>query len=211
MADKKKSPLSVFLSGLIKDNPIFVQVIGMCPALGVTTSAENGMGMGLATTVVIIASSMLISVIRKFIPPQVRIPSYIVIIASFVTIVQFLLEAYLPELNKSLGLFIPLIVVNCLVLARAESFASKNNPIMSGIDALGMGLGFTLALTILGAVRELLAVGEIFGFGIVDLLVNPLGLEYPGTILFVLPPGAFISLGFIMALINFVRLKKEGK
>ncbi len=205
MADKKKSPLQVFLAGLIKDNPIFVQVIGMCPALGVTTSAENGMGMGLATTVVLVASSMFISLIRKLVPAKVRIPSYIVIIASFVTIVQFLLEAYLPDLNKSLGLFIPLIVVNCLVLARAEAFASKNNPVMSGIDALGMGLGFTLALTVLGGVREILAVGELFGMNVIPFF------DYPGTILFVLPPGAFISLGFIMALLNFIRLKKEDK
>lgn len=204
MADKKKSALSVFMAGIIKDNPVLVQVIGMCPTLAVTTSAFNGLGMGLATTAVVVASSMFISLIRKLVPAKVRIPSYIVIIASFVTIVQFLLQAYAPELNKSLGLFIPLIVVNCLVLARAEAFASKNNPIMSGIDALGMGLGFTLALTVLGAVREILGAGELFGMAV-------LPASYPGTIIFLLPPGAFITLGFLMALLNFVRLKKEDK
>ncbi len=201
---KQKSAARVFLDGIIKDNPIFVQVIGMCPTLAVTTSAINGIGMGLATTAVIVASSMFISLIRSFVPAKVRIPSYIVVIASFVTIIQFLLQAYLPELNKSLGLFIPLIVVNCLVLARAEAFASKNNPILSGVDALGMGLGFTLALTILGSIREILGAGELFGMTV-------LPESYPGTILFLLPPGAFITLGFLMAIINFVRLKKEDK
>ncbi len=201
---KQKSATRVFLDGIIKDNPIFVQVIGMCPTLAVTTSAINGIGMGLATTAVIVASSMFISLIRNLVPAKVRIPSYIVVIASFVTIIQFLLQAYLPALNKSLGLFIPLIVVNCLVLARAEAFASKNNPILSGIDALGMGLGFTLALTILGSIREILGAGELFGMAV-------LPESYPGTILFLLPPGAFITLGFLMAFINFVRLKKEDK
>ncbi len=184
----------------------------MCPTLAVTTSAVNGIGMGLATTAVIVASSMFISLIRNIVPAKVRIPSFIVVIASFVTIIQFLLQAYLPELNKSLGLFIPLIVVNCLVLARAEAFASKNNPVMSAIDALGMGLGFTLALTILGSVREILGAGDLFGFPIVDTIFGAVGFpEYPGTILFLLPPGAFITFGFLMALINCVRLKKEDK
>lgn len=204
MADKKKSPAQVFMAGIIKDNPTLVQVIGMCPTLAVTTSAVNGIGMGLATTAVIVASSMFISLVRNFIPSQVRIPSYVVIIATFVTIIQFLLQAYLPALNKSLGLFIPLIVVNCLVLARAEAFASKNNPIMAGIDGLGMGLGFTLALTCLGAIREVLGAGQLFG-------INVLPESYPGTILFLLPPGAFITLGCIMATVNYIRLKKEDK
>ncbi len=200
----KKSTARVFLDGLVKDNPIFVQVIGMCPTLAVTTSAINGIGMGLATTAVIVASSMFISLIRNLVPAQVRIPSFIVVIASFVTIIQFLLQAYLPALNSSLGLFIPLIVVNCLVLARAEAFASKNNPVMSGIDALGMGLGFTLALTILGSVREVLGAGTLFG-------ISVLPESYPGTILFLLPPGAFITLGFLMAALNYFKLKKEDK
>ncbi len=204
MSNKKKSPIRVFMDGLIKDNPVLVQVLGMCPALGVTTSAINGIGMGLATTAVIIASSVIISLIKDFIPSEVRIPSYIVVIASFVTIVQFVLQAYLPDLNKSLGLFIPLIVVNCLVLARAEAFASKNNPLLSAVDALGMGLGFTLALGLLGGVREILANGEFLGLAV-------LPEAYPGTIIFVMPPGAFLALGGIMATINFVRLKKEAK
>ncbi len=199
-----KSATRIFLDGIIKDNPTFVQVIGMCPTLAVTTSAINGIGMGLATTAVILASSVIISLIRNIVPAKVRIPAYVIVIASFVTIIGFLLEAYLPALNNSLGLFIPLIVVNCLVLARAESFASKNNPGLAAIDALGMGLGFTLALTILGAVREVLGAGQLFG-------INVLPESYPGTILFLLPPGAFITLGVLMAIINFVRLKKEDK
>ncbi len=204
MATSKKSAGRVFLDGIIKDNPVLVQVIGMCPTLAVTTSAMNGIGMGLATTAVIVASSMFISLVRNLVPAKVRIPSFIVIIATFVTIIQFLLQAYLPALNDSLGLFIPLIVVNCLVLARAESFASKNNPVMSGIDALGMGLGFTLALTILGSIREIIGAGQLFG-------VNVLPESYPGTIIFLLPPGAFLTLGMMMAVLNYFKLKKEGK
>ncbi len=191
----------VLKSGIILNNPIFVQVIGMCPTLAVTTSAKNGLGMGLATTAVLIASNFIISLIKNFIPDEVRIPSYIIVIAGFVTLIQFLLQAYLPDLNKSLGIFIPLIVVNCLILARAEAFASKNSPVASALDGVGMGLGFTLALFIIGSVREFLGNGSILGLTILPEAI-------PRTIIMILPPGAFITLGFIMALLNYLRREK---
>lgn len=200
MSEKVKAS-DIIKNGIILDNPIFMQVIGMCPTLAVTTSAKNGIGMGLATTAVLIASNFIISLIKNFVPDKVRIPSYIIVIASFVTLIQFVLEAYLPELNKSLGIFIPLIVVNCIILARAEAFASKNNPIASMLDGVGMGLGFTLALFIIGSVRELLGNGTILGLTILPEFV-------PRTIIMILPPGAFFTLGFIMALLNYARRDK---
>lgn len=188
-------------NGIVKENPIFVQIMGMCPTLAVTTSAINGIAMGLATTAVLVMSNFFISILKNFIPSKVRIPAYIVVIASFVTIIQFLLEAFLPSLNQALGLFIPLIVVNCLILARAEAFASKNNPLVSIFDGIGMGLGFTLGLFILGSIRELLGTGHILGINIWSGIV-------PDTIAFILPPGAFLSLGFILAFLNYRKLKK---
>ena len=181
-------------NGIIKENPTFVLMLGMCPTLAVTTSAINGLGMGLTTMVVLALSNLFISLLRRVIPSRVRIPAFIVIIASFVTVVQLLLEAYLPSLNQALGVYIPLIVVNCIVLGRAEAFAAKNTPVASFFDGLGMGLGFTLALTLLGAVREFLGTGKIF-----DLTILP---EEYGMLIFVLAPGAFIALGYLIALIN---------
>lgn len=183
-----------FTKGFFKENPVFVLLLGMCPTLGVTSSAINGLGMGLATTFVLVMSNLVISLIKNLIPDKVRIPAFVVVIASFVTIVELSMQAYLPSLFASLGLFIPLIVVNCIVLGRAEAFASKNNPISSIIDGLGMGLGFALALTMLGGLRELLGSGKIF-----DLTIYP---EQYGSLIFVLAPGAFIVLGYLIALIN---------
>ena len=191
----------VFKNGIIDDNPTFVQVIGMCPTLAVTSSAINGIGMGLSTAIVLACSNLAISLLRKVIPDKIRIPSFIVVIATFVTIVQMVLKAYVPALDNALGLYIPLIVVNCIILARAESFASKNGPMESAVDGMGMGLGFTLGLTILGAVRELLGAGSIFGLSI-------FGASYQPALLFILPPGAFLTLGFLMALFNKVVKKK---
>ncbi len=186
-------------NGIIDENPVLVQVIGMCPTLGVTTSAINGLGMGLSTTAVLICSNIVISLMRKFIPDKIRIPAFIVVIATFVTMVGMLLKAYIPALDDALGLFIPLIVVNCLILARAESFASKNTPIKS--DGIGMGLGFTLALTALGIVREILGNGTLFGMSL-------FGASYQPALLFILPPGAFLSLGFLLAGFNKFKNKK---
>lgn len=182
-------------NGIVTENPIFVQVLAMCPTLAVTTSVENGIGMGLASTAVLIGSNLFISVLRKVIPDKVRIPAYITIIAAFVTLIQFLLQGFVPSLYKSLGIFIPLIVVNCVILGRAEAYASKNKIFPSIFDAIGMGLGFTVALAILGAIRELLGVGSIYGF-------NVLGSSYEPAIIMVLAPGAFITLGILMALLN---------
>lgn len=191
----------VFKNGLIDENPTFVQVIGMCPTLAVTTSAINGLGMGLSTTAVLICSNLVISLMRKVVPDKIRIPAFVVVIATFVTIVGMLLKAYIPVLDSALGLFIPLIVVNCLILARAESFASKNGPIASAVDGIGMGLGFSLALTVLGAIREILGSGSFFGWSI-------LGASYQPILLFILPPGAFLTLGFLLAGFNKIRSKK---
>lgn len=192
-----------FTKGFIKENPVLVLLLGMCPTLGVTSSAINGLGMGLATTFVLIMSNVVIAMIKNFIPDKVRIPSFIVVIASFVTIVQMVMEAFTPALFDQLGLFIPLIVVNCVILGRAESFASKNNIISSLIDGIGMGLGFTLALTILGGARELLGTGQIdMGFVILQFFSGKYGM-----LLFVLSPGAFIVLGYMIALVN--KLRKE--
>ncbi|HKL07702.1 MAG TPA: electron transport complex subunit E [Bacteroidales bacterium] len=187
-----------FSKGFFKDNPVFVLFLGLCPTLGVTTSAFNGLGMGLATTFVLVMSNLVVSIIKSQIPDKVRIPSFIVIIASFVTIVELVMQAYLPSLFEQLGLFIPLIVVNCLVLGRSEAFASKNNVGSAIIDGLGMGLGFAMALTILGGVREILGSGSIFGFKFI---------EGDGMLVFVLAPGAFIALGYLIVLINKINQK----
>ena len=188
------------INGLIKENPTFVLMLGMCPTLGTTTSALNGMSMGLATTFVLICSNVVISLLKNLIPDKIRIPAFIVIIATFVTIIQMAMEAYLPTLYDSLGLFIPLIVVNCIVLGRAEAFAAKNNPFASLCDGLGIGLGFTFGLTLLGIVRELLGTGALF-----SLRVFP---EEYGILIFVLAPGAFITLGYLIAIINKLRTSK---
>ena len=185
-------------NGIITENPIFVLMLGMCPTLAVTTSAINGIGMGLSTTIVLVMSNMLISLLRKVIPDSVRMPAFIVVVASFVTIVQFLMEGFTPSLYDSLGIYIPLIVVNCIILGRAEAFASKNGVVPSFFDGVGMGLGFTIALTVLGAVREILGTGKIFG-----LEVWP---EDYGMLMFVLAPGAFIVLGYLIVIVN--KLKK---
>ncbi|MFU8842631.1 MAG: electron transport complex subunit RsxE [Bacteroidales bacterium] len=186
-----------FTKGFIKDNPVFVLLLGLCPALGVTTTAINGLGMGLATTFVLVMSNFVVSLIKNLIPAKVRIPSFIVIIASFVTIVELVMQAYTPALFEALGLFIPLIVVNCVVLGRAEAFASKNTLGSSIIDGLGMGLGFAFALTLLGATREILGSGALFGFKFI---------QGDGMLVFVLAPGAFIGLGYLIAIMN--RIKK---
>lgn len=183
-----------FTKGFIKENPVFILLLGMCPTLGVTSSAINGLGMGLATTFVLLMANIVVSLVKNFIPDKVRIPSFIVIIASFVTVVQLVMQAYLPSLYKSLGLFIPLIVVNCIVLGRAEAFASKNSLVSSAVDGLGIGLGFTFALVLLGGIREILGSGRIF-----DIVIYS---ENYVTLLFVLAPGAFIVLGYLIAIIN---------
>lgn len=184
----------VLVNGIIKENPTFVLLLGMCPTLGTTSSAINGMSMGLATMCVLIVSNFIISLIKKLIPDAVRIPAYIVVIASLVTVLQMVIKAYAPEIDKSLGLFIPLIVVNCIILGRAESFAAKNGPIVSIFDGIGIGLGFTLGLTALGAARELLGTGAIFG-------ISLWGEQY-GMLMFVLAPGAFLALGYLIVLFN---------
>ena len=189
--------LKILLNGLIKENPTFVLLLGMCPTLGTTSSAINGMSMGLATTFVLICSNVVISLIKNLVPDKVRIPAYIVVIAAFVTMVEMVMQAYVPALYASLGLFIPLIVVNCIVLGRAEAFAAKNSVVPSMFDGLGIGLGFTLALTLLGSIRELLGTGKIFNFAIYP--------ESYGMLLFVLAPGAFIALGFLIAIVNKLR------
>ena len=187
------SKLALISRGIIKENPVFVLLLGMCPTLGTTTSAINGMGMGIATTFVLIMSNVAISSISGMIPNKVRIPSYIVVIASFVTILQLIMQAYTPGLYETLGLFIPLIVVNCIVLGRAEAFASKNGVIDSAVDGVGIGIGFTLSLTVLGAVRELLGSASIFGMKLIDS---------DGMLVFVLAPGAFIALGYLLVIFN---------
>lgn len=193
-----------FANGLWNENPTFRIMIGLCPVLAVTTSAKNGVGMGLATTFVLICSSALISLLRKVIPDKVRIPAYIVVIATFVTIVDLFMNAYLPDLHQVLGLFIPLIVVNCIVLGRAKAFASKNSLISSILDGLGMGLGFTWALTVLGAVRELLGSGSLFGYQLAADGATTIGIMS-------LPPGAFITLGILMAFMNMIAARQKKR
>jgi len=189
-----------FSKGFFKENPVFVLFLGLCPTLGVTTSAFNGLGMGLATTFVLLMSNIVVSLIKSLIPDKVRIPSYIVVIAAFVTIVELVMQAFIPDLFEQLGLFIPLIVVNCLVLGRAEAYASKHNLFTASIDGFGMGLGFTMALVILGGVREILGSGSIFGLEFIN---------GDAMLVFVLPPGAFIALGYLIVIINKLR-KKEA-
>ena len=193
----KQDLKKIFFNGIITENPTFRLVLGMCPTLAVTTSVLNGLGMGLATAFVLVCSNLVISLLRNFIPSKVRIPAFIVVIASFVTIVQLVLNAFLPDLASSLGLFIPLIVVNCIIFARAEAFASKNGPLASMTDGLGMGLGFTVSLTLISAVRELIGSGTLLGFPV-------LGANYPGVLLFVLAPGGYITLGLVMLAFNTV-------
>ena len=184
---------NILLKGIIRENPTFVLILGMCPTLGTTTSAINGAGMGITTMFVLIMSNIVISLIKNLIPDKVRIPAFIVVIASFVTVIQLLMEAYVPSLYETLGVFIPLIVVNCIILGRAEAFASKHNVLDSALDGLGIGLGFTLSLTVIGAVREILGSGSVFGYKFI---------EGDGMIAFVLAPGAFLVLGYLMVLFN---------
>ena len=191
------SNLKILMNGIITENPTFVLLLGMCPTLGTTSSAMDGMSMGLATMFVLICSNMVISALKNVIPDMVRIPGYIVVIATFVTVVQMCMEAFIPALYASLGLFIPLIVVNCIVLGRAEAFAAKNGVVASAFDGIGIGLGFTIALTLLGAIRELLGTGKLF-----NLTIMP---EQFGSLIFVLAPGAFIALGFLIAIVNKLR------
>jgi electron transport complex protein RnfE len=198
------SKQEIFQDGFWYNNTIFVQLLGMCPLLGVTTSAENGFWMGLATLLVLMGSNLIVSLVRDFIPSEVRIPAYIVIIASLVTVVELVMNAWMHEMYLILGLFIPLIVVNCAILGRAEAFASKNSVSDSLVDALGMGLGFTFALVLLGSVRELLGQGELFGFDV-------FGADYPDVLVFILPPGAFIALGFILAGVNLINIRMQKK
>lgn len=187
-----------FSKGFIKENAVFALFLGLCPTLGVTTSAVNGLGMGLATTFVLVMSNLVVSLVKNLIPDKVRIPAFIVIIATFVTVVELVMKGYVPALFDALGLFIPLIVVNCVVLGRAEAFASKNTIWSSLVDGAGMGLGFTMALTILGAVRELLGSGAFFGMKLIS---------GDGMLLFILPPGAFIALGYLIVLANMIKEK----
>lgn len=192
----------IMMNGIIKENPTFRLLIGMCPTLAVTTAAINGLGMGLSTAAVLVGSNAVIALLKDVIPSKIRIPAFVVVIASFVTILGMLLKAYMPALDKSLGLFIPLIVVNCIILARAESFASKNGVVGSIADGLGMGLGFTLALTILASIRELFGTGSIFGISI-------MGAAYEPAIIMILPPGAFLTLGLLLGLINKLSEKTQ--
>lgn len=190
--------IKIITNGILKENPVLVLLLGMCPTLATTTSALNGLSMGLATMSVLICTNFVISCIKSITPDKVRIPVFIVVIAAFVTILQMLMAAYAPDsINKALGIYIPLIVVNCLILGRAESFAAKNNPVASLADGVGMGLGFTLGLTVLGIIREILGAGSVFGFVLLPEVTN--------VLLFVLPPGAFISLGYLIAVVNKIK------
>ena len=189
--------IQIIKNGIIKENPTFVLMLGMCPTLATTTSAINGMSMGLATMAVLICTNFVISLLKSVTPDKVRIPVFIVVIAAFVTVLQLFIKAFLPDIDKALGLFIPLIVVNCIILGRAEAFACKNNPVSSLMDGIGIGLGFTFALTLLGIIREFFGAGSFFGM--------PLLPETFNVLLFVLPPGAFISLGYLIAIVNKLR------
>ena len=192
-------------NGIIKENPTFVLMLGMCPTLAVTSCAINGIGMGLSTTVVLVCSNLLISLFRKVIPNGVRMPAFIVIVASLVTVVQFMMQAYLPSLSKSLGVYIPLIVVNCIILGRAESYASKNAPVESIFDGLGMGFGFTIGLTLIGLIREILGAGTVFD---IPVLLN---IGFTPITIFIMAPGAFLVLAFLVAGMNIIRKKMEAK
>ena len=197
----KQSKWSVFTRGIIKENPVLVMLLGLCPTLAVTTSAFNGLGMGISATFVLVCSNFVVSLVKDLIPNKIRIPCFIVIIASFVTLVDILLSAYIPNLHKQLGIFIPLIVVNCIILARAEAFASKSKFSVSMLDGLGMGIGFTLALVLLGSIRELLGAGTIFGFTITAGKLLP-------VLIMIMPPGAFIALGFILATVKKIEARR---
>ena len=201
---KKNTPAERLYNGLVKENPTFVMMIGMCPTLAVTTSMMNGIGMGLTTTVILTVSNLMISALRKFIPDGVRMPAYIGIVASFVTIVEFLLSAYIPSLNDALGIYIPLIVVNCIILGRAEAYAGKNKVIPSIFDGIGMGLGFTVGLVAIGAVREIIGAGTLLGFQVLPESYEPVGI-------FIQAPGAFLVLALLTALLNKIRAGKPKK
>ena len=204
MEQKRQKLSSVFLGGVITENPTFRLVLGTCPTMAVTTSAINGLGMGAAATFVLIGSNVVISLLRNFIPDKIRIPAFIVVICTFVTMVQMLMQAFLPDLYASLGMFIPLIVVNCIILARAEAFASKNPVLPSAVDGLGMGLGFTVAITVMGAIRELLGAGTVFGLQV-------FGASYEPMLLLVLPAGGFLVFGLMLASINIITGKFEAR
>ena len=201
---EKKSLGKVFFNGIIPENPTFRLVLGTCPTLAVTSSALNGLGMGAAATFVLVCSNIAISLLRKFIPDQVRIPAFIVVICTFVTIVKLMMQAYVPSLYDSLGIFIPLIVVNCIILARAEAFASKNPPLASAADGLGMGVGFTLALTLMGTIRELISNGSVFGMDV-------LGPSYEPMLLIVMASGGFLTFGLLLGIFNLIVKKIEKK
>ena len=202
--EKKQSLSGVFMNGVITENPTFRLVLGTCPTIAVTTNAVNGIGMGLAATFVLLGSNVVISLLRNFIPDKVRIPAFVVVICTFVTMVQMLLQAYVPVLYESLGLFIPLIVVNCIILARAEAFASKNAPLASVMDGLGMGLGFTAAITIIGCIRELFGSGSLFG-------LNIMGAGYQPMLILVLAPGGFIVFGLVLGIANIIMKRADAK
>ena len=204
MAESKKPTMrGVFINGVLNENPTFRLVLGTCPTLAVTTSAINGIGMGLAATFVLVCSNIVVSCVRKLIPDKARIPAFIVIIATFVTIVQMVMQAFLPSLYDALGLFIPLIVVNCIILARAEAFASKNGPLISAMDGLGMGLGFTCSITLIGIIRELIGNGTVFG-------ISLLGASYQPMLLLVLAPGGFITYGLVLGIINAITARRQA-
>lgn len=203
MSEKKLNLGKVFLNGVITENPTFRLVLGTCPTLAVTTSAINGVGMGAAATFVLLGSNIVISALRKVIPDKVRIPAFIVVICMFVTIIQLLMQAFLPSLYESLGIFLPLIVVNCIILGRAEAFASKNPVVASAVDGIGMGLGFTLALTLIGCIRELLGNGSVFG-------ISLLGASYQPMLLMILPAGGFLVFGLLLGIINALTNRKKG-
>lgn len=200
---KNNKYLSVFTNGLIKENPVLRLVLGTCPTLAVTTAAINGIGMGVAATVVLVCSNLVISLLRNIIPDKVRIPAFITVIAGFVSVVQMLVKAFLPSIDKALGIFLPLIVVNCIILARAEMFASKNAPVLSVLDGLGMGIGFTAVLTLMGAIRELLGAGTVFSLPVTAEFIDPM-------VIFLLPPGGFFVFGMLVAISNAIA-KKQGK
>ena len=201
---KPNTPVERLYNGIIKENPTFVLMLGMCPTLAITTSATNGIGMGLTTTVILAASNLMISLLRNFIPDRVRMPAFIVVVASFVTVVQLLLQGFIPSLYDSLGIYIPLIVVNCIILGRAEAYASKNPVLPSVFDGIGMGLGFTLGLTCIGIVRELIGSGKLFGFQVMPDIYEPVTI-------FILAPGAFLVLAFLVAARNKIMKKLEAK
>ena len=204
MAESNKPTMrGVFINGVLNENPTFRLVLGTCPTLAVTTSAINGIGMGLAATFVLVCSNFVVSCVRKLIPDKARIPAFIVIIATFVTIVQMVMQAFLPSLYDALGLFIPLIVVNCIILARAEAFASKNGPVISAVDGLGMGLGFTCSITLIGIIRELIGNGTVFG-------ISLLGASYQPMLLLVLAPGGFITYGLVLGIINAITARRQA-